>query len=1512
MARSIGWRRLAAGVAVALGATAVTVAVLPEQAPRVSEAADAETAVVAAQRQGEAVAVADLTTATKAVFAQPDGTLTAELSSAPTRTFQHGRWVDIDPALVESDGVLVPKAAGADLTLSNGGKTPLLRFGTPGRSAALTWPGELPKPAVNGDTATYADVLPGVDLVLRTQNSGVTQHVVVKDPKANAGKVRFGLVSDGLTVKATDEGGLKAVDANGEVLLSTPPAIMWDAAGKQAEVGLEVDAESVTLVPDQALLASGSYPVTIDPDWYTNDRKDWLKNFSGKPDSKHWYGANDVDTWAKVGRCVVWDGCNGIGVARSYFQFDTSFLRGKRIISSEFSGTSVYSPSCRTVDHQLWIANATFGPDTNWNNQPGGTYVDTSPVAGSYRDCPGNKPVGFDVGLYINPNGWSAYYLQAASETDDHAWRKYDANTMKIRVNYNSRPDAPVEMVTDPPLKACRWCGGIPFTAVDTIRLKGRLGDAEKDQLTAIWDVYGGPVKEHQEGPTLGAGNVFSTTADLRGRDGQHVTWTLWGRDSYDGSDWKNGPGFKVDRVGITAQPGVDGGVYQADERWHGGVGVPGRFTFDAAGVSDVDHYVYGWNDPPSTPVDADALGGKAVVDIAPTADGPQTLYVRSVDRAGNQSPTKTYRFYVRAGNGPLAQWSLDGNAKDSASLGDRHGTLTGGASYTASGAVGSAVQLNDPTGAVTAANTVRTDQSFTVSAWVRQDRAPALDTFESAVSQDGQVRSGFFLGYRRAADGGGRWEFVLPTTDGENPGYDTVNSASAPQLGQWTHLVGVYNVQTAQIQLFVNGELRATAARTGTFNAAGQLVIGRGKAGGGPAHGWSGSVDEVKVHDRVLTQAEVRAEVGRDAVQTGNWKFEETSGATADNAVSGAPKVVLQNNARFVADGAVGGALKIADNTGYATAGEPVVRTDQSFSVSAWVRQDRASATDRFDAAVSQDGPMRSGFCLGYRKTADGRGQWEFVLPTTGTGDAPGYDSANVASVAKNGEWAHLTGVYDAQLQQIRLYVNGELAASAPRTQAWNATGPFLVGRGKAGGLPGHDWEGSIDEVRVFNRVISPEEVRGIVSRDNVAVGSWKFDGTVRDSTARGLHGTTSGTVAYVGGQSNLPDPSDQALQLGGATSVSTPHGIDTDRSFAVAAWARADATGQATVLSQDGTNVSGLRLRARPDGKWGLSLATADAANTTFDEAAGGVVQAGQWTHLVGVHDASAKQILLYVNGVLVSSVAHTKTWNAAGGLQIGRAKQGEFFQGAIDDVSAYSRTLFAAEIQTMSGKDLSLVHNYTFDDTGADAAGNRPATLSGDAVYGAGRVGRAVTLDGAGAATTGGVDLRLDQAFTVSAWVRIGAKPCAARVCRTDAVTVDGAKSSKFRLGHVIDDDNNQLGAWTFEMPESDVDNAPVTKAAVSVLPSEVDRWTLLVGVYDPVSKKIWLYVDGTRDGDGTLTNAWHATGPLAVGRGKVDGAPAEHWTGGVDDVRLYTGQLDKDRISGLFRSYPSAVA
>ena len=117
-------------------------------------------------------------------------------------------------------------------------------------------------------------------------------------------------------------------------------------------------------------------------------------------------------------------------------------------------------------------------------------------------------------------------------------------------------------------------------------------------------------------------------------------------------------------------------------------------------------------------------------------------------------------------------------------------------------------------------------------------------------------------------------------------------------------------------------------------------------------------------------------------------------------------------------------------------------------------------------------------------------------------SGDGQEFVFANVAP--KFGEPVHLGAVYDAPAKQIRLYVDGQPAGTGVRQAGFDATGPLNVGRVRWNGAYQGYWRGFIDEVRLYSRVISEDELQGIVSRDSVPAGFWKLDGNGDDSSTR------------------------------------------------------------------------------------------------------------------------------------------------------------------------------------------------------------------------------------------------------------------------------------------------------------------------------------------------------------------------------------------------------------------------
>ncbi|WP_144311978.1 LamG-like jellyroll fold domain-containing protein [Actinopolyspora erythraea] len=1538
------------------GATARAAAAEPIEAAATEAAASR-----AAARQDSRVEVSGLTTSTTKVFANPSGSFTMEQSTVPQRVRRDGEWVDLDTTLVRrNDGTVAPTAVPAEVRFSGGGDGPLVRLGglgtTSDKAVELGWQGELPTPEISGSAATYAEVYPGVDLRVRATPRGITHELVVKTREAAADprldRIGFDVRGEGVTVDSDESGNVRAVDAEGRTVFASTTPMMWESAAasvakrstspgtakarqstpKRSRVGVELGSDEVSLVPDQRMLSASdtNYPVVIDPDfsYVTPEKSAWTLVRRSHPNQANWNLAprDDDERYAGVARVGHAPGWGSSYMDRSLFRFDTRAIKGARISKAQFQIHQAwkYSNTCdpaQVPPVELWLTGP-IGPGTTWNNQPGwGRRIaskSTVPKAG--QSC-GPAWVGMNAHSAVQQAAderWNNVTLglkaTGADESSNNpaAWKRFHVKTQdgvrlypKVFIEYNRPPDPPHDTWVEPWRDPCQLCEGTTYLGGDEARLKTRLTDPDGGQVRAIWDIQADGSKTREQ--WLASDSVFSTPLDLRGLHGKTVSWSVRGNDGALDGATANGPSFVVDRVAPGSAPGVSSSVYPADDNWHGGRDVPAEFTFDAAGVGDVDHYRYGFQDPPSKTVAADSLGGGATVTLTPPTDGPVDLYVQSVDRAGNRSPVTTHHFYVRAGNGPVAHWPLNGDVTDAAFLGDRDGSTHNGVSWTP-GAVDSAVHLDGEVDYLTAPNSVPTDAGFSVSAWVRADKVG--DMSRTAVSQDGEVVSGFMLQTR--ADG--KWHFVLTGSDETDGGKYKAFATSEVDVktGQWTHIAGVYEPAAEEIRLYVNGSLAATEPYWGDISTGGATAIGRAKWNGTLTDPWAGDIDEVRTYDRVLAESEIGSLVNLDNVRTGHWKFEQTGETgTVPNVVPGGQPATLHGDPGYT-EGALGSALRLDGTDDHVTTDEPSVRSDGSYSVATWVRLDEKTADPV--TVTSQNGQRHAAFELGY--SGSGQDSWTWTLRGSEQAAEPEVATVSSARTPRTGVWTHLVGVHDVRAGQLRLFVNGELAGKAQFKGAWHPeAAQFEVGRVRDVGSWGGYLPGAVDELRTYSRALTPDEIRGIVSQDNVSSGSWKLDGDVTDDSGRGLDGTVHGDPTWQGGHTVHPNPGDKAIQLDGTDDyVETPNAVDTSQSFTVSTWAKLDHTGDwYEVLSQDGDRTSGFHLQVDPQGKWGFSMfgSDVDGGGTHKRLISAETAQLGVWTHLTAVYDSSTSEIRLYVNGALVGSAAHTSTWNATGVLGIGRGQwNGEsvdFWPGAIDDVRTYSRVLYAEEIRLLAGRDLNLVHNLRLNESegtnAADSVGNQPGTLHGDASFTSGRSGNAVSLDGTDDyVSTSGVDLRTDESFTVSAWVYLSNKDDE----QVTAVSVDGQQTSKFRLGHVTDIEH-PLGAWVFEMPESDTKSAPVTETAVATLDAEINSWTHLTGVYDATTGKLWLYVNGSRINDGTLHNTWQSDGGLQIGRGKDAGAQTEFWPGSVDDVRLYTGRLSTDRIESLYASY-----
>ncbi|MET9341211.1 LamG-like jellyroll fold domain-containing protein [Nonomuraea sp. NPDC003804] len=1045
-----------------------------------------ESAVAAARRTGRQVEIASMRTETRQVFAQPDGTLTLEQHVRPVRVRGSGGWVPVDTTLRPNpDGTVSPAAAAVGLTFSGGGGAPLARLSRGAKSLELGWQGPLPRPTLKGDTATYAEVMPGVDLQVTADVDGFSHVLVVKSRAAAARmtELTFPLSASGLSVEADQAGNLEAVDGNEGTIFVAPTPKMWDSEGitspqalregrspeaREAAMGVRLSGRQLRLFPDRKMLTDPKtrFPVYLDP-YFSAARNAWTAVWSNWPNSNY-LNSSDV---ARVGHVES-------QTNRSFFQMNTgSTIHGKQIIKATLRTYETWSYSCSARKVEAWATNP-ISASTTWNKQP--TWVrllSTVNVAKGWGSACMPGGVEFDVTSQVvdaAAKKWPnvTIGLRATSETDVYAWKKFKNNPSLV-IEYNSLPGNPVAAdVWSDPGGPCVSGDGRPIVSTATPKLWAKLKDTDNSvQGRFEWyNAAGMKTGEHLT-PMGSTGTAFyATIPSSLYADGALIRWRVRAEDGKATSAWSPWCEATVDTTAPGREPEISSPQY-AENGWSDGVGLAGTFTFAPNGVPDVAAYVWGLDSAPATEA-GPGQDGSATIALTPRHDGPNVLSVRSKDRAGQLGPIRTYVFNVNAGRGPSGHWALDeGQGTLAADTGNAHPATLYGASWT-SGRTGTALRLAGAY-AQTSGPVIDTSRNFTVSAWARLTGTAASAT---AVTQEGGRTGAFALQYAKADD---RWALTVAGSDTDGAPVVRALSAAAPRLNEWTHLAGVYDSAAGQVSLYVNGRLEATVAVTPPWNAAGPLTIGRGKVGGAAAEHWPGDVDEVRAYGRALFADELAELVNSAATLVGHWKLDEESGLSSADSSGRATAATLSGAASWTS-GWLDGALALDGVDGYAQTGAPVVNTRNGFTVAAWTQLDYLPTRD--SAAVAQPGARAAGFQLGFDKE---RQRWTLGMAAADT-DTAALVRTRSDDIPNPLEWTHIAGVYDPLAGQLRIYVNGRLSTTTvtDHVSAWNATGPLQLGRTRTAGAFTGFWPGTVDDVRAYDGVLSAEHIAQLAAQ--------------------------------------------------------------------------------------------------------------------------------------------------------------------------------------------------------------------------------------------------------------------------------------------------------------------------------------------------------------------------------------------------------------------------------------------
>ncbi len=193
-------------------------------------------------------------------------------------------------------------------------------------------------------------------------------------------------------------------------------------------------------------------------------------------------------------------------------------------------------------------------------------------------------------------------------------------------------------------------------------------------------------------------------------------------------------------------------------------------------------------------------------------------------------------------------------------------------------------------------------------------------------------------------------------------------------------------------------------------------------------------------------------------------WKLDEASGRqAADSSGHGYHGTLVGEPKWQPQSGVVGGALELAGDGQYvAIAEKKAFDLNERMTVAAWIK------VNKFDKKWQTI-------------VAKGDTSWRIARDRDGECVQFAFNAIPKEQLIKgkipvnDGKWHHVAGVYDGQ--KMHLYVDGRLDGSAvTTTNIPTSDEPVCIGENSQ--AKGRFWNGLIDDVRVYDRALSVDEI--------------------------------------------------------------------------------------------------------------------------------------------------------------------------------------------------------------------------------------------------------------------------------------------------------------------------------------------------------------------------------------------------------------------------------------------------
>jgi hypothetical protein len=822
----------------------------------------------------------------------------------------------------------------------------------------------------------------------------------------------------------------------------------------------------------------------------------------------------------------------------------------------------------------------------------------------------------------------------------------------------------------------------------------------------------------------------------------------------------------------------------------------------------------------------------------------------------------------------------------------------------------------------------------FSISGWFRHSYTAPSSGTDTILSHFGTA------GYKVYMNTSG---FICFGIDGDSTWTPADSACSSATQGSyadsaWHHFEAIKN-GTTSILLYIDGHQvgsDTSLSATGSLNSASTLYIGIDSDG--TSNPWEGELDEIAFYNYTRTATQVAVDMRRPQTavvfgETANslnsglvayWKLDENTGSTTNDSSGNS------NNSNTFSGNATWTSGKFGSGITFDGTDDAVVipdtpstnlgTTTDSYTVSTWFK----TTTDFSTSVVLVSNLAGNTYPIRLGITSSETIHFEF------RNSVSAFTISNSSTPLNDGSWHHVVGIRSVEADRSFLYVDGILVDSdVDGTDGSMVNGQDFV-LGNTSTLS-QDFNGQIDETRIYRRALSPAEVVQLYNWAPGPIAHYKLDdGTGQspvDSSSNGYTGTL-GTDTSAGAD----DPAwsngkfGDALRFDGGdfakidnAALNNICNFSSSGGFSVSAWfkfASAAANNAIFMMGSSSTNTpicglssssGAIRFEYRTDNNTEINGGQAYVTDTTYSD--------GNWHHASVVKNGT--QFLIYVDGALQKTLTDASGFNTLTANQqtIGASRRtttASYFDGNIDDVRVYNYARTADQVMEdmngghpLGGSPIgSQIAYWAFDEVTGQQIRTRAATslsaLRGTTsgvettdptwlITSSCKIGNCLDFDGnldvvtVQSATAIDMDSGLQNGFTFTAWIY-----------------ADGPGESS--AGQIFNKGtNNWLRVDTNFGGNLDIQgnlDLATTDATLNIsAPIATGTWNHVAMSYtNDADDEISIWVNGIKrgtstDGSGSPTD----TGDLLIG-----GASTNNFDGRIDEFKVYSSELTESEM------------